>query len=559
MKLMEKATSPAFWETVRTSPDYQELREIVKTYYETSRYDEIPVLKFKPRMRFYADGDRSEFEAPYFRRRTYVSSAALLALIYPDEAGYVEEVEEIMMAICEEMSWCLPAHAARDLTDTVNKIDLFNAETGFTLAEICYLLEDRLDPFVLDRVKTEIKTRIADCYENYVYSWESNTANWAAVCAGNVGGALLYTDPELFEKHLPRLIETMSCFMSGFPEDGTCMEGFSYWHYGFGNFIWFADLLEQYTDGKTNLFTWDKVEAVSGYAQRSFLQGGATISYSDGTRSGKADRAMLYYLAKRFPESVQLLQTEWTYPWKGNCTWMQTLRNILYFDPAVKITEKKLADYDLPQAQQVIINREKYSLAAKGGNNNEPHNHNDVGSFILATRRGQVLIDYGAGRYTRQYFHPDTRYTVFCNSSLGHSVPIVNGTGQKEGAEFSGTLTHRDGVITIEMAGAYDIPSLTHLTRSFTYGGDQVILTDRFNPGLDSIVERFVTFDLPVIGEGIVTIGDVTLHFDPAAMTPAVLEHEANPHGTKERPSVAYCVDFTLAPGVTEASITFTM
>ena len=218
MKLLEKATSPTFWETVRTSPDYQELRDIVQNYYETSRYDEIPVLKFKPRMRFYADGDRSEFESPYFRRRTYISSAALLALIYPDEAGYIEEVEEIMMAICEEMSWCLPAHAARDLTDTVNKIDLFNAETGFTLAEICYLLEDRLDPFVLDRAKTEVKARIADRYENYVYFWESNTANWAAVCAGNVGGALMYLFPEEFKELLPRFLSTMQCLLDGFPD-----------------------------------------------------------------------------------------------------------------------------------------------------------------------------------------------------------------------------------------------------------------------------------------------------------------------------------------------------
>ena len=34
-------------------------------------------------------------------------------------------------------------------------------------------------------------------------------------------------------------------------------------------------------------------------------------------------------------------------------------------------------------------------------NNDEQHNHNDVGSFILSTERyGQVLCDIGGGRYT---------------------------------------------------------------------------------------------------------------------------------------------------------------
>ena len=40
---------------------------------------------------------------------------------------------------------------------------------------------------------------------NRKMDWETATNNWAAVCAGNVGGAMMYLEPELFRQQLPRL------------------------------------------------------------------------------------------------------------------------------------------------------------------------------------------------------------------------------------------------------------------------------------------------------------------------------------------------------------------
>ena len=194
--LMKTAKDPAFWQKVRSDSAYQEIRSQIEKNYRDSRWEEIPVLKYRPRMRFYGDGDRHEFESPYFRRRSYLASAALLALIYPEEETYLEDLQECIWAVCCEYSWCLPAHCDGTLEDDLHRIDLFSAETGFTLAEICYVLEDRLDPLVLQRARTEVRSRVIDNFVERRFYWEDNKANWAAVCAGNVGGAMMYLTPE---------------------------------------------------------------------------------------------------------------------------------------------------------------------------------------------------------------------------------------------------------------------------------------------------------------------------------------------------------------------------
>ncbi|GFJ94351.1 hypothetical protein Prum_079930 [Phytohabitans rumicis] len=68
-------------------------------------------------------------------------------------------------------------------------------------------------------------------------------------------------------------------------------------------------------------------------------------------------------------------------------------------------------------------------LAAKGGHNAENHNHNDVGTFIVALDGRPVLVDAGVGRYTRQTFS-DRRYEIWTMRSTHHNVPEMNGREQ---------------------------------------------------------------------------------------------------------------------------------
>lgn len=552
--LMRKAKDKQFWDKVRTDIAYLEVVDQIRTAYENARYDTIPVLSCKARMRYYADGDRHEFERPYFRRRTYLSALALMTLIYPEKEEYLDELQELIWAICEEYSWTVPAHCGNKLEDGLTIIDLFSAETSFVLAEICYLLENRLDKLIRDRVKNEIEKRILHNYENRHYWWETTNNNWSAVCAGNVGGALMYLFPERFEKLLPRFLDTMQCLLDGFPEDGTCLEGISYWHYGFGNYLWFADLLKQFTDGRIDLMKKDKVRQIAGYAQRSFLKGNATVSFADGAMHAKVNILMQNYLADVFPEVIYPLPAEISEFQKMNVMWMTYFRSLYYLDLIREPQELIRKDVFLPDAGQVIINRKEYSLAVKAGNNEEPHNHNDIGNFILSTKSGQIFCDLGAGRYTRQYFGPE-RYGIFCNGSQGHNVPIIDGHFQKEGQEYCGKISYEENRITVEMAGAYEACVIDRLTRTFLYDENKIVLKDSFSEVHGIVVERFVTLREPRICENMVTVDNVYLKFDPARVQVSVSQAEHENHDCSI--SMVNCIDFTLKPGINDAEFVF--
>lgn len=68
-------------------------------------------------------------------------------------------------------------------------------------------------------------------------------------------------------------------------------------------------------------------------------------------------------------------------------------------------------------------------LSAKGGNNGESHNHNDVGSFVLYCDGKPVVIDIGTGVYEKKTFSPQ-RYEIPQMQSLYHNLPIIGGEGQ---------------------------------------------------------------------------------------------------------------------------------
>ncbi|WIM98525.1 heparinase II/III family protein [Actinoplanes oblitus] len=74
------------------------------------------------------------------------------------------------------------------------------------------------------------------------------------------------------------------------------------------------------------------------------------------------------------------------------------------------------------------------TLAVKGGHNDENHNHNDVGSFVVALNGVPVLVDPGRPTYTGQTFGP-RRYELWMMRSSWHNVPEIRGSEQAPGRE----------------------------------------------------------------------------------------------------------------------------
>ena len=87
----------------------------------------------------------------------------------------------------------------------------------------------------------------------------------------------------------------------------------------------------------------------------------------------------------------------------------------------------------------------------------EPHNHNDVGSFLYYIGDEEIISDLGAGEYTKKYFGPE-RYEILCNSSRGHSVPVIEGKYQCAGREYGAESFRGVNPWTVEISYKKHMP-----------------------------------------------------------------------------------------------------
>ena len=196
-----------------------------RQYYLSTPIEPVPFNLYKL---FFTIGDRRLYETCYFAKRERLVIFTTAALLYNRKED-INALEDTIWAICDEYTWVLPAHTT-DLGDCYDRsvIDLFSAETGFALAEIYYLLGEKLDIKIRRRILDSVEERIFVPYLSRNYYWETNQANWAAVCAGSVGATFIYLAPDRFENVQGRIINTLKTFLKGFGTDGVCVEGIGY-------------------------------------------------------------------------------------------------------------------------------------------------------------------------------------------------------------------------------------------------------------------------------------------------------------------------------------------
>lgn len=370
-------------------------------------------------------------------------------------------------------------------------------------------------------------------YLEHNYTWENVSMNWASVCAGCIGGAFIYCAPERFHLVKDRILSTMKTFLLGFGDDGICLEGIHYWGYGFGFFTYFSQLLYEFTDGQENLFADPICQKTAFFQEYAFLRKNHTVSFSDGERACKFLPGLTHKLHSLYGSS--LLPMEYA-AFSDFChRFPAYLRNFFWVDPAAPVAaEPQQGSVYFPSSQWFISSNGRLSLAAKSGHNDEPHNHNDIGSFLLACDEGQILFDFGAGDYTGDYFRPETRYLYLCNNSFGHSVPIINGLGQQEGKQYCGKVLSAEGdIFSVDISGAYAQPNLHSLIRQLQLNENGLCMHDRFDGDDIHVTERFVTMIPPVRAEDCVCLNNFRLHTVPY-ITPnisqkTIINHEGHP------------------------------
>lgn len=514
-------------ETLLNSPYLQAFLSEMRLEAQQAHQSPIVPLTFQLFQQFETSGERASYEQFYFMRRRHLV-ALVLGIVIDGHDDYWDAINNLLWEICNEYTWALPAHipvgidrvkAERLPPDQV--IDLFASETAHMLAEINDLLGDQLAGWLSYRIHHEIERRIFQPMFNHAqaFKWETDTHNWAAVCGGCIGmtALLIETNRERLAGMIDRVIRAMGSFLSGFDTDGGCPEGISYWDYGFGYYVYFAERLSSFTDGAIDMLTSDHIRQIAMFPGRIGFGGGGYINYSDASSDVKIHAGLGCYLSKKLEIIIPDLKAP-SFHDDRIYRWAHITHDLIWTNPESLNQPVHDQTVYLDKLGWVIdrrtVNGTSITFSAKGGHNAEPHNHNDLGNFVLYAEQIGLLIDLGAGVYTRQYFSEE-RYNIIHTSSLGHSVPIINGLGQEAGINYRAEVLFYQRYPTsvsyvLNLTSAYAVPSLRSLIRTFDWSVEEssnsaiLLLSDtfEFSEAPVQLESCFMSMIAPYLGDG---------------------------------------------------------
>jgi hypothetical protein len=569
---------------------------------------ESPPLSWSLYKRFDTTGDRTAFENAYFERRRRLLILSISVWFW-ERSEDIAALEDCIWAMCDEYSWCLPAHmggtsllppatvtdiAISDefgeleisapssawaeeggkIIDNRTRLDLFACETGFALAECCAMLENLLASAVISRARSEVLRRVIRSYREHggLWNWEVMNNNWCAVTAGSIAGAAMYliNDDMLLAGLLSKLLPIFDRYLHSFTVEGVSTEGLSYWTYGMSFYVSTADLLLLRTEGGVDLFKSSRFERIAAFQHHCYFPGGALLHFSDANDSDAFRLGLSCYLADHINgvkvPAIPYYQALSNSPADPCGRFCAGLRDVLWAREHVPFTGEDRRSVSFPEAQWLLCtSADGTGFAAKGGNNGEPHNHNDVGSFIYYRKGRMILCDLGAGEYSKEYFK-DGRYDILCNSSLGHNVPIVDGKAQKAGEKYRARSCEfgADSEMFLDIAPAYGQSGLVILERRFHFDVQTGVLSMRdtfvFSGGILPITERLVSLIEPHIDHGNIFIPCeeravfISLTGDKSVKRTAP-EIRRNVHRKKGTDIPVYTIDTTFVSNVSHFTV----
>ena len=530
------------------------LEQVEKEYLDKYEGKVIPANNYSLIKLFYKEGNRALFEKQYFDKRRRLSFLQVLAL---KDARYIDALEEIMSAICDEFTWVLPAHNYDAKTGTFDRtfIDLFSAETAFCLAETVYALDEILSADIKNRVKLCVEDRIVKNFESHWYWWKEADTNWASVCGLGVGLSYLYLFPEKYDSVKDDIESYFKNYLNGIDEEGYCYEGSIYWGYGFTFFMLFYDVFVQ-LKGRPDFLDSEKVEKIANYPMNTQMDKGVYAPYADGGRRYLDINGYLpcFYAIKKVygdkidcPIKVDIVNFTSDVRAFG---FRFLLATELENDGAEVLSENKYVYYN--NAEVLVYKNKNYSFTAKCGNNNELHNHNDVGVFQIVKNSKRLIADLGAGEYTKNYFNQMEKYKedIFVCGSMSHSVPIIDGKYQEHGEEYVGNvLSVGENHFEIDITNAYEKGD--HFVKvRYDLKENGVLVKYTFSGIKDNITFRFISdYEPQLLGDKVAieemrisAKGEVVCAFSQREYTP----HSRPAFVRNNGKSKAYIIDYAV-------------
>lgn len=487
-------TDRSYWDKIAASEEGKKQLEDARSKFDVE--PEIPISDEIYR-RANKEGNRGIYKPRYYNTMARLESY-LLAECIENKGEYLPRIETYCNAILSMKSWLHPNHDDRDngvLEGRRLHIDLSARKFGLLLSLVDVTLGDKLSPTLRKEIDQQLERRIMNCYltsckgENEDNNWIRKTNNWNSVCNSGVIFTFIVKNQDRAERieAIGSMLNCMKYYVSGFGQDGYCSEGTGYWNYGFGHYLYIAEIIYDYTDGAIDLYKFDdpeKMKNVAFFPITYVVQNDMYTPFSDGVTSVSKGGDNYGYLAsaKHYgtPKPDYFLPDEAVFTiigWRDvpgytvAATEKPELPAVTYFDDMGIVISR--GDQSTP-----------LSISIKAGHNAENHNHGDVGSYAIFLGNDIMSGDIGAPGYVAGAFDAD--HPV--RGSWGHPVPYINSTIQPVGIERKGVVTKTDftdgrDYVEIDLKAAYDEPALQTLTRTMTNdksANGQITITDSF-------------------------------------------------------------------------------
>jgi hypothetical protein len=459
--------------------------EIIKKGEKALTY-EWKVVKATDYLEYDRSGSRKIMEDPFGDNNSALNDL-VLAELAEGKGRFVDQIANGLWYSCEMTSWVLSAHIGGAQKEkcslpsyTGHVIDLTSGDLGSFFAWTYYLLKDELNkvqPMVAARLRQNIQDRIMDPYMNRSnFWWQAFDAkpttmvnNWNPWCNCNVliCFLLLENDPDKLAAGVYRTMESVDKFINYTHSDGACEEGPSYWGHAAGKMYDYLQILNTATGGKVSLFNQPMIKNMGEYIAKSYVGKGWVINFADASARGGGEPGVIFRYGKAV-NSMEMQQfAAYLYErddkkpyYNAGRDLYRTFENLRTQNElaAIKPATSQAASTWYPETEFCYMrNKTGFLLAAKGGYNNESHNHNDMGSFSLYVDQTPMIIDAGVGTYTRQTFSSE-RYSIWTMQSNYHNLPMINGISEAPGAEFRSRNVHFDAAratFTLDLAKAY--------------------------------------------------------------------------------------------------------
>jgi hypothetical protein len=500
-------TDTQAWDALKADPTYAALINNAAYTYLNPSYV-YPAWSDSAYLSYYTNGNNRTA----MQTMMWVRQRPLVPLMWAEalerKGRFLPLLNKVMLGLATQRSWTTANNDANktNFNGTLYTIDLNSAPLAHQLALATYLFGDKLNPTTTAAVKSALRTRIFEPYKATLKTRQSNqwliwTSNWNPVCLAGVTGAALTVITDKNERAL--FIDAAEKYSnnfidSGFTADGYDVEGLGYYNYGFSDFIVLRELLTQKTNGFVDLFGNPKLKEVAQFGMRLRIMNNVWPTIADCRANTKASGDVLWYTGHVYNlKQGNAYDTQLKYASTSDIA-----PGLMYAFPnsATKAglptggTPLGLRTY-FPYAQ-VLISRPVnpatgIGVAITGGNNGTSHNHNDLGSFTIASGNENLLGDPGGPTsYPGGVFDDALRYKNWKQfSSYGHPVPVVAGKYQAYGISaaakvLSTSFTDAEDRMELDLRAGYPAAtSLTTLVRKFAFS--------RAGKGLFTVVDSF--------------------------------------------------------------------